>query len=438
VGDRRAPRGVLGGDPHPRLDRYPRPPRGGQADAGIVPAEAAGAIERWAVAGLLDLDQVARATRETGHSTLGLIRGLQAALPPEAAEWVYYGATVQDLTDTWVATVLRRVGAVVWRDLRTIESLLLRLAIGHRDTPMAGRTHGQPGTPVTFGWKVAGYADEIRRHLDRLREGAPRWLVGQLGGAVGTLAFYGDRGLEVRRRFCARLGLGDPGISWLAARDRVAEFVSVLSLVASTLGRLGNEILQLQRPEIGELAEPVTPGSVGSITMPHKRNPELSEHLVTLSRLVRANAGVVHEGLVAEHERDGRGWKAEWIAFPEVCLLTGVSLHLGRRVLSGLEVDAAAMRRNAEAGMQGSEHLLAALAPVLGGHRAQALLQDALAEGRRLGLTLAEAVARSDELRPHAALVRPADLDTGAAGAMVDEVVERARQARAVDPDRWP
>ena len=411
---------------------------GAQAEVGIVPATAAAAIERWAAVGRLDLDLVVRATRETGHSTLGLIRGLQAALPPEAAEWVYYGATVQDLTDTWTATVMRRVGAVAWRDLRMIESLLLGLAIGHRDTPMAGRTHGQPGAPVTFGWKAAGYADEVRRHLDRLREGAPRWLVGQLGGAVGTLAFYGDRGMDVRRRFCARLGLGDPGISWLTARDRVAEFVSVLSLAASTLGRLGNEVLQLQRPEIDELAEPATPGSVGSITMPHKRNPELSEHLVTLSRLVRANAGVVLEGLVAEHERDGRGWKAEWLAFPEVCLLAGVSLYLGRRVLSGLEVNAVAMRRNAEAGMLGSEHLLAALAPVLGKHRAQALLQDALAEGRRLGLTLAEAVARSAELRPHASLLQPAQLDTGAAGAMVDEVVERARRARAAEPERWP
>jgi adenylosuccinate lyase len=411
---------------------------GAQAEAGIVPADAADAIERWAAVGRLDLGEVARATRETGHSTLGLIRELQAALPPEAAEWVYYGATVQDLTDTWTATVMRRVGGVAWRDLRAIESLLLGLAADYRDTPMPGRTHGQPGAPVTFGWKVAGYADEVRRHLDRLREGAPRWLVGQLGGAVGTLAFYGDRGPEVRRRFCARLGLRDPGISWLTARDRVAEFASVLSLAASTLGRLGNEILQLQRPEIDELAEPVTPGSVGSITMPHKRNPELSEHLVTLSRLVRANAGVVLEGLVAEHERDGREWKAEWIAFPEVCLLTGVSLYLGRRVLSGLEVNTVAMRRNAEAGMLGSEHALAALAPLLGKHRAQALLQEALAEGRRLGLSLAEAVARCEELRPHASVLQPAGFDTGSAGAMVDDVLERARAARAAEPDGWP
>jgi adenylosuccinate lyase len=413
-----------------------------QAELGIIPKRAAAAIARTATTGRLDLTRVARATRETGHSTLGLIQGLQEVLPVEAADWIYYGATVQDLTDTWTARAIRRVGAVVWRDLRAIEAELLDLAEGHRDTPMAGRTHGQPGAPVTFGWKVAGFADEVRRHLDRLREGAPRWLVGQLGGAVGTLAFYGDPGPELRRRFCERVGLGDPGISWLASRDRVAEFVLVMALVASTLGRLGNEILELQRPEIAEVSEPATPGAVGSITMPHKRNPELSEHLVTLSRLVRANAGVVLEGLVAEHERDGRGWKAEWVALPEVCLLTGVALEIGRRVVGGLEVDAEAMRRNLDApgGMLGSEHLLASLAPGLGKHRAQALLQEALAAGRQKGLRLEEAVAASEDLRPHvpADVGHSSDPDVGAAGAMVDEIVGRARLARSKERDTWP
>jgi adenylosuccinate lyase len=412
-----------------------------QAELGVIPERAAAAIRRASAADRLDLERVARATRETGHSMLGLIQGLQQILPAEAAEWIYYGATVQDLTDTWTARVMRSVGEVAWRDLRTIEGYLLDLAELHRDLPMAGRTHGQPGAPVTFGWKAAGFADEVRRHLDRLREGAPRWLVGQLGGAVGTLAFYGEAGVELRRRFCARVGLADPGISWLASRDRVAEFVLVMALIASTLGRLGNEILQLQRPEIAEVAEPATAGSVGSITMPHKRNPELSEHLVTLSRLVRANAGVVVEGLVAEHERDGRGWKAEWIALPEVCLLTGVALDISRRVLGGLEVDPEAMRRNLEAdGMLGSERLLASLAPALGKHRAQALLQDVLGAGRRRGLRLDEAVSASEELRaqlPPGAVPEPG-FDVGAAAMMTDEVVARARRARAEEPDTWP
>ena len=140
---------------------------------------------------------------------------------------------------------------------------------------MAGRTHGQPGSPVTFGWKAASWADEVRRHLDRLREGAPRWLVGQLGGGTGSLVFYGDRGLAVRARFCAELGLADPGISWLTARDRGAEFAQLLALICGTLARIGGEVYELQRPEIGELAEAAPAGTVGSITMPHKHNPEV-------------------------------------------------------------------------------------------------------------------------------------------------------------------
>ena len=245
-----------------------------QAELGIIPADAAAAIASAASVDRLDLGFVAAETRRTSHSTLGLIRGLQRVLPPEAGEHIYYGGTVQDVTDTWTALAMRSVGEVVGRDLDRIRALLVELADRHRDTVMVGRTHGQPGAPVTFGLKAASWADEVDRHLARLRQGAPRWLVGQLGGAVGTLAFFGDQGLELRARFCARLGLADPGISWLTARDRLAEFGNLLAMVAATLARIGNEVYELQRPEIGELHEAVGPEVVGSITMPHKRNPE--------------------------------------------------------------------------------------------------------------------------------------------------------------------
>jgi adenylosuccinate lyase len=356
-----------------------------QAEEGLMPGDKADAIAQHAQFQLLDLAAISEATRRTGHSTLGLIRGLQEVLPPEAREWVYYGATVQDLTDTWTALTMKRVGAAVWRDLRLVEAALLELAEQHRDTLMVGRTHGQPGAPITFGYKVAGWADEIRRHLHRLREGSDRWLVGQLGGAVGTLAFFGDRGLPLRRRFCALLGLADPGISWLSSRDRVEEFVHLLTLAASTVARMGNEIFELQRPEIGELREPASPEIVGSITMPHKRNPEMSEHLVTLSRLIRASAGVLLESIVQEHERDGRSWKAEWVAFPEVCLLTATALDLAHRILADLEVDAEAMRRNLSGGL-----------PTL------------------------------------------ASSDPGEAPKMVDDIVIRGWRERAQEPEIWP
>lgn len=414
-----------------------------QAELGIVPTEAAQAIRAEAAAERLDLGFVAEETRRTSHSTLGLIRGLQRILPASAAEWVYYGTTVQDLTDTWTALAMRSVGSILWRDLRTVEGLLLGLAERHRDTPMTGRTHGQGGSPITFGLKAASWADEVGRHLERLRQGASRWLVGQLAGGVGTLVFFGEAGPELRRRFCERLGLADPGVSWTTSRDRLAEFTTLLALVSGTLARIGNEVYQLQRPEIGELREATRPGAVGSITMPHKRNPETAEHLVTLWRLVRAAAGTTLEGMVQEHERDGRGWKAEWVAFPEACLLTMTALDLAKPLLEGLEVDETRMAGNASAGggFAASEALLAALAPRVGKHRAQDLLQRVLGEARQQGRSLEEAATGSEvageipsgELR--SLLERPR---TGAAGAMVDEVVRRARERHGTEPEAWP
>ena len=411
-----------------------------QAEAGLIPARAAELIAEHARADRIDLAYAAEQTRQSSHSMLGLIRALQAVLPEQARDYVYAGATVQDITDTWTALALRRIGGLVWRDLRRIEERLLELAAAHRDTVMAGRTHGQPGSPVTFGWKAASWADEIRRHLDRLREGAPRWLVGQLGGGTGSLVFHGEQGLAVRARFCAVLGLADPGISWLTARDRGAEFAQLLALVCGTLARIGGEVYELQRPEIGELREAAAAGTVGSITMPHKRNPEASEHLDTLARLARSSASVMSEAVVQQHERDGRGWKAEWVAWPETCLLATAALRIAVGLTAGLTVDAEAMRANLVryGGYPVSERALALLTPRLGARRAQDALQRALGQGRAAGLTAEQALARSalfDAAEARELTVAP---DAGCCPQMTDLVIARARAARAVEPSEWP
>ncbi|MFC4947298.1 class-II fumarase/aspartase family protein [Pseudonocardia sp. GCM10023141] len=398
-----------------------------QSALGIVPTAAAEAIGGVRVESL-DLEYIAEQTRVTSHSTLGLIRGLQRVLPADVREHVYVGATVQDISDTWFGIVMRDVGAVVQRDLTALRERLLDLAAKHRDTVMAGRTHGQPGAPITFGFKVATWADEVGRHLDRLAEGSYRWEVGQLAGAVGALAFFGADGPALRARFCAELGLIDPGVSWLTSRDRVAEFGSTLAMVCGTLARIGTEVYELARPEIGELAEAAPSGAVSSITMPHKRNPEGSEHLDTLARLARSSAAVLVEGMVAGHERDGRAWKAEWIALPEVCQLAGAALRIGLALVDGLEVHPDAMAANVArfgAGL-GSERVLAGLTSKIGKHRAQQVLHEVLREeGTDLATGLVErGVATAAEVRDWA--TGPA---VDAAAAMVDAVLARAGRA---------
>ena len=409
-----------------------------QAEVGLVPAPAAAAIRASARVELLDLERVAAETRATGHSTLGLIRCLQEVLPAEAREWVYWGATVQDLTDTWTAQVLRATGDILARDLRRAELATLAMAERHRDTIMAGRTHGQPGLPITFGFKAAVWASELGRHLDRLAEGRTRWEVVQLGGALGTMEFWGDASLPLLEAFAARLGLGVPDLPWITARDRVAEFVGLLAMVTATLAKVGNEIYQLQRPEIGELSEPFTSGQVGSITMPHKRNPELSEHLATLARLVRAQAGLAVEGMVHDHERDGRAWKTEWVLIPEACLLTGAALGLAVRLLEGLQVHADRMRANLDArgGYLASEPVMRALTAQVGKHTAQALVYRATMAGIERGVDLRTALAADAEIT---AALDQAELDrlldpagaVGSVGAFIDRVLASGRGRQA-------
>jgi adenylosuccinate lyase len=356
-----------------------------QADLAVIPASSAEAIAEHARVDELDLDFLADETRRTAHSTLGLIRALRRLLPDDVAEHVYYGATVQDLTDTWFALMMRDVGDLADRDVGRLVDSITGLAARHERTAMPGRTHAQPGAPISFAFKLATWADELGRHRERLREGRRRWSTVQLGGAVGTLGFYGEVGPALRARFAERLGLGDPGIAWFTSRDRIAEFATVLTGIGGTLARIGNEVMELQRPEIGELREAVAADVVGSIMMPHKRNPEASEHLDTLARLTRSHALVLMEGQVQLHERDGRAWKAEWVSLPEVCLLTSAALRLGIACIDGLEVDAERMRANVGAaqGLLASERILGTLSARIGKHRAQAALQDVLGAARR-------------------------------------------------------
>lgn len=411
-----------------------------QAELGLIPRPAAEEIARKARAELLDPAAIRRGIEETSHSLLSTIRAFAAVCDGDAGEYISFGTTVHDISDTANAIAFRAVCRAVYRDLRATETECLRLAREHRDTIMPGRSHGQAGLPITFGFKAAIWAREVRRHIERLKELAPRLLVGQLAGGIGTLAFFDGKGLELQRFVMMRLGLGVPDIVWNMARDTLAEFGGFLGMVAQTCARIANEIYNLQRPEIGEVYEPFVAGRVGSVTMPHKRNPEIVEQIGTLARVVRGDAAVLLDGMVHEHERDGTPWKAEWVALPEACVLAGKALQLTHHVLTGLVVDAAAMRRNLheENGLLASEAVMGFLARTVGKQTAHTLVYEASMAAVERGIPLRDAL-RDSPAAPH---LSGADLDylfdlrnsLGHTTDCVDRALELAAQDRANDP----
>jgi adenylosuccinate lyase len=404
-----------------------------QAEFGVIPAAAAADVARTLRAIEPDadfLEEVRQGFEASNHSTFGFIAAIARRCPAESGEWLYYGATVQDLTDTWLAAVLRDARAIFARELSAIAGDLRELAMRERDTVMPGRTHGQQGLPITFGFKVAGWFAEIGRHRARIAEIAARMDDGQLAGGVGSLSSLGPRALELQAEFLRRLGLRQPAISWTVSRDVFAEWCHLLTLVTGTADRIGHEVYNLQRSEIAELAERSASGTVGSITMPHKRNPEISEHLGTLARVVRHNAAIANEGLVHDHERDGRSWKAEWHVLPLVTLVAAKALALLRELVANLEVKRERMLANLDAthGFVLSESVMLGLAEKIGKQSAHRLVYDASITARAAGTAFREAMLASPEIAAH---LSPAEIDalldyeraTGACRAMVDRAL---------------
>lgn len=374
-----------------------------QAELGLIPAEVVPEIRRVCHLDLLSMAALRQGYQETGHSTLGLIRELKKLCQGQTSEWLYYGATVQDIVDTWTASALLQVWQIVFRELRDIEAELLALAQTHRNTPMAGRTHGQPGLPITFGFKVAIWLRELRRHLTRLKDVRPRLGEGQLCGGVGSVSSFGDKGLALQERFLTKLGLRPPDIAWISARDTQVEFINLLAMIAATFDKIGHEVYTLQRPEFGELREGFVRGTVGSITMPHKRNPEISEHLGTLARLIRHNAACLAENLVHDHERDARAWKAEWGLLGPTCLMTGALLRLSKTMCAQLEVDAAGMMANLEAtqGFVLSEGVMLALAAKVGKQTAHDWVYTTAMAAFEAHQPLKTAILANDQIMAH-------------------------------------
>jgi 3-carboxy-cis,cis-muconate cycloisomerase len=407
-----------------------------EADLGLVPRSAAREIVKKAQVELLDLPAMKRDFDATWNPIVPLVDALRRVLRPSAARWVHWGATSKNILDTGAALQIKDSYAVVLAELDANADLLAELSLKHRDTLMAGRTHGQHALPITFGYKTAVWLDELMRQRERLLMSRPRVLVGEFGGAVGTLAALGRRGILVQRRLMKRLGLGVPLVPTKVAGDRFAEFFLLLAMLSATLAKIAQNIYNLQVTDVDEVTEFVE-GKVGSSAMPHKLNPVASGSVVLLGRLLRARAGAVLEYVQAEWEDDHRQGETSWSFAPEICLLLGAQLVLTKRLLGGLVVKPDHMVRNLErsGGAVLSEAVMMALARKIGRDRAHALVLEISREALRRRVTFRRAVTSHPEVRKR---LTPRQLEAaldyrrslGLATYFVDEVVKAHRGER--------
>lgn len=408
-----------------------------EADEGMIPPADARAIAEACVSGTVTVDEVDALERETRHDVMAITRALAKAAGP-AGRWVHYGATSADITESALALELVESANFLRDDLTMLVRELLRLAKAHRATPQLGRTHGQQAVPITFGYKMAVAAAEFARHRQRLDELRPRLGVGKMAGAVGTGAGFGEKAEAVEANVMRRLNLdaAEAPIQ-IVLRDRVAEFTNWLALVASSTERLSTEVRNLQRTEIGEVAEPFDEArQVGSSTMAQKRNPIVAENITSLSRLVRAFALVPLENMVQWHERDLSNSANERIVLPHAVVLMDDILTKLTALVHGLDVRADRMAVNLKAGRgsEMAENLMLALT-VRGMARSEAHeLMRRLSHAGSSDVSLAER-ARSDPVILR--LLTPAEVDglldpqsyVNAAARKTDRVVARVTKS---------
>lgn len=316
-----------------------------EGDLGVIPKDAADKIASAARAELFDIEAVAKEAAESKHSLIATIRTLQR-LAGDAGEYVHYGATTQDIVDTGVVLQLRDAYDLILEDVNVAIDTLAKMAKEYQNVPMVGRTHAVHALPITFGYKLAVWLDEFGRHRERLEALKDRVFTGSMSGAVGTYASFGEKGIEVEEKTMEYLGLNAPNICWQSARDRFAEYGSVLASISGTLGKIGNEFYNLMRTEIDEIEEQFTKGKIGSSTMPHKRNPAAFEGLASLTPAVIKSVSMMYQSANMEHERDAMAWRLEWIALPEINIYVSYQLVALKSILDGITVNEKKMYEN--------------------------------------------------------------------------------------------
>lgn len=399
----------------------------------VIPQTAVAPIEAACHADQLDADALVRDAALGGNLAIPLVKQLTArvqAADAQAAKYVHWGATSQDIIDTATVLQLRATFDLLDSMLASTCASLATLATTHRATPAVGRTWLQQALPITLGLKFAQWLDALLRHRDRLDALRGRTLALQFGGAAGTLASLRDAAPLVTRSLAEDLGLAEPALPWHTQRDRIAEAASFFGMLIGTLGKIARDISLQMQTEIGELAEPAAAGKGGSSTMPHKRNPVGCAAVLTAATRAPGLVATVLAGMVQEHERALGGWQAEWDALPDLARLAGGALANIGQIVAGLDVNRERLAANLDAthGLILGEAVMLALGDRIGRldahHRVEAVSKAAVRDGR----SLFDALCADAEIMQHLSpdelkrLLDPAHY-VGSAHAYVDAVL---------------
>ena len=410
-----------------------------QAQVGVIPQSAADSIEAIAQTALAEIDfsALATATGLAGNIAIPFVKQLTAIVKQhdeDAARYVHWGATSQDILDT--ACILQCRDALQWveRSVQQNYQTALAQAQVYRDQVMIGRTWLQQALPITLGHKFARWASAFKRDLDRIQAMKARVLVVQLGGAVGSLASLLDQGSAVVEAFAQQLQLSAPSCTWHGERDRIVEIASVLGMIVGTTGKMARDWSLMMQTEIAEVFEPTAKGRGGSSTMPHKRNPVAAASILAAANRVPVLMASLYQSMVQEHERSLGAWHAEWLALPEIFQLCAGALSRTLDVLQGMEVNTENMQRNLECtqGLIMAEAVMMALAPKLGRlnahHVVEAACKTAVAEQKHLK----DVISELDDIKNNfstaeiSAIFKPESY-LGNIQAQIDAVLQEAR-----------
>jgi len=401
-----------------------------QARLGIIPKEAGEEIVRHCNSSEMDFAKLKVQTERIGYPVLPVVQQLVALCRDGLGEWCHWGATTQDITDSATVMQIREALVLVEAHIDAIADSLAGLARKYRDTPMAGRSNLQQAVPITFGYKMATLLAAFERHKERLKQLRARVLVGEFGGAAGTLSSLGGRGLETQAELMKELQLGVPAIAWHTVRDTIAEVGCFLGLVTGTCGKIALDVKLLMQTEVEEVYEPFAEGRGSSSTMPQKRNPISSVYITALTSVVRQQVAALLDAMVEDHERATGPWEIEWIVLPEIFCLSAGALAQTAFVLAGLQVDEKKMRSNLDLtkGLIVSEAVMMGLGPYLGRQYAHDLVYDICRKVVATGRPLVDLLAENTEITKHldrSALTKLCDPANylGEAGAMVDRVL---------------